>query len=135
MPQIHVIALAHILDRRLLLVRGSGKSGFYLPGGKPRNGESDLDTLSREILEELDCGIAAPTLSYLTTTVAQAYLKPDGVLVAVKTYRAELVGTPRPASEVEQLRYFELGEYLEMPSRAPAAERLLKFLAGRGLVD
>ena len=130
-----VVALAYISNSRLLLVRSSGKSGFYLPGGKPEPGETDLDTLAREVREELDCAIDMLTVRYLTMTVAQAYAKPPGVLVAVRTYRAELVGTPRPTSEVEELRYFDLEEYLAMPSRAPAAEALMRRLARLSLVD
>ena len=135
MAHFQVVALAHILNRKLLMARGSGKDGFYLPGGKPNPGESDLDTLVREVKEELDCGISLSTARYLTTTVAQAFGKPTGVLVAVKTFTAELVGEPRPSSEVEELRYFGLREYLAMPSRAPAAEALLRRLAEESLVD
>ena len=135
MAHFQVVALAHILNRKLLLVRGVGKDGFYLPGGKPEPGESDLDTLTREVKEELDCGVERSTARYLTTTVAQAFGKPAGVLVAVKTFTAGLVGRPRPSSEVEELRYFGLDEYLAMPSRAPAAEALLRRLAEDSLVD
>ena len=135
MPQLQVVALAHISNRRLLLVRSAGKDGFYLPGGKPEPGESDLDTLSREIREELDCGLELSSLRYLTTTVAQAFGKPPGVMVEVKTYTGGLVGTPRPTSEVEELRYFGLGEYLAMPRKAPAAEALLRRLRDQSLVD
>lgn len=134
MPQIHVVALAHISEKKLLLVRSSGKTGFYLPGGKPDPGESDLETLSREVKEELDCSIDPSTIVYITTTIAQAFAKPEGVLVAVKTYRGDLVGTPRPTSEVVELRYFGLADYLEMPNRAPAAEALLRRLVHQGLV-
>ncbi|HET6452687.1 MAG TPA: NUDIX domain-containing protein [Spirochaetia bacterium] len=135
MPQFQVVALAHVSGRKLLLVRSAGKNGFYLPGGKPEPGESEMETLAREIREELDCGLEPSSISYLTTTVAQAFAKPPGVQVAVRTYTGELVGTPRPTSEVEELRYFGREEYLSMPSRAPAAEALLEKLARMGLVD
>jgi len=134
MAHINVIALAHISKKKLLLVRSSGKDGFYLPGGKPDPGESDLDTLEREIREELACGIDHTSLVYFTTTVAQAFAKPEGVLVAVKTFFGDLRGTPRPTSEVVELRFFGLTEYMALPSRAPAAEALLRQLAQRGLV-
>jgi 8-oxo-dGTP diphosphatase len=133
-PHFEVVALAHIRGGKLLLVRSSGKNGFYLPGGKPDPGESELDTLEREIREELGCGLDHSSLTYFTTTVAQAFGKPDGVMVAVKTWRGELVGTPRPSSEVEELRYFGVQEYLEMPARAPAAVALLSKLVDEGLV-
>ncbi len=134
MAHFEVVALAHIRGGKLLLVRSSGKNGFYLPGGKPDPGESELDTLSREIREELGCGIELSTLAYFTTTVAQAFGKPEGVMVAVKTYRGELVGAPRPSSEVVEMRYFGLDDYLAMPARAPAAVALLRKLVQEGLV-
>jgi 8-oxo-dGTP diphosphatase len=135
MPQFHVVALAHISARKLLLVRSTGKNGFYLPGGKPEPGESEIATLLREIREELSCSIELPSIRYFTTTVAQAYGKPEGVQVAIKTYTGELVGIPRPTSEVEELRWFGRDEYLAMPSRAPAAEALLSKLVQAGLID
>lgn len=134
MPQFEVVALAHIRGGKLLLVRSSGKDGFYLPGGKPDPGESELDTLAREIREELDCGIQLSSVVYFTTTVAQAFGKPAGVMVAVKTYLGELVGSPRPSSEVVEMRYFGIDEYLGMPSKAPAAVALLEKLVREGLV-
>jgi 8-oxo-dGTP pyrophosphatase MutT (NUDIX family) len=135
MPQFQVVALAHISGRKLLLVRSQGKNAFYLPGGKPEPGESDLDTLLREINEELGCAVDPSTIRYLTTTVAQAFGKPEGVHVAVKTFTGELVGAPRPTSEVEELRYFGHDEYAAMPHRAPAAETLLEQLVQSRLVD
>ena len=131
---IEVVALAHLVDRKLLLVRSSGKDGFYLPGGKPDPGESDHEALSREIREELGCEVDLSSLAYFTTTVAQAFAKPDGVMVHVKTFLGQLVGTPRPTSEVVEIRFFGLGEYMGMTSRAPAAEILLRKLLAEGRV-
>jgi 8-oxo-dGTP diphosphatase len=134
MAHIAVVALAHLVDRKLLLVRSSNKDGFYLPGGKPEPGESDHDALAREIREELGCRIDFSNLTYFTTTVAQAFAQPDGVMVHVKTFLGRLVGIPRPMSEVAEVRFFGRGEYLAMPSRAPAAEILLGKLHDQGLV-
>ena len=134
MPHIEVVALAYLVDGKLLLVRGSGKDGFYLPGGKPEPGESDRQTLSREIREELACEVDLSSLEYFTTTMAQAFAKPDGVMVHVKTFLGRVVGTPRPTSEVVEIRFFGAAEYMGMPSRAPAAEILLQKLLAEGRV-
>jgi 8-oxo-dGTP diphosphatase len=132
MPSIKVVALAHLCEGKLLLVRSTGKEGFYLPGGKPEPGESDLAALAREIKEELGCSIS--NVVFCTTTIAQAYAKPEGVVVHVRTYRGKLEGVPRPASEVVEIRYFCFSDYMAMPSRAPAAEILLARLHKLGLV-
>ena len=39
---------------KLLVARSKGKALFYIPGGKRDEGESDHETLCREIDEELD---------------------------------------------------------------------------------
>lgn len=47
-----VVGLAVIRDGRLLLVRGR-EPYWILPGGKLKEGETELDCLTREIAEEL----------------------------------------------------------------------------------
>ncbi len=47
------VAWLRIEDGRILSTRSHGKDVFYFPGGKREPGESDLDTLTREIAEEL----------------------------------------------------------------------------------
>ncbi len=47
------IAWVSITQGQLLCARSKGKDIFYLPGGKREPGESDADTLLREIDEEL----------------------------------------------------------------------------------
>jgi len=50
-----VADLAILRDKCLVVVRKEreGKSSLILPGGKPNEGESDLDCIMREIREEL----------------------------------------------------------------------------------
>jgi 8-oxo-dGTP pyrophosphatase MutT (NUDIX family) len=52
-----VAALIRDPDGRVLLVRKRGTEAFMQPGGKRDVGESDVDALSREIAEELGCGL------------------------------------------------------------------------------
>ena len=49
---------------KLLVARSKGKTLFYIPGGKRDEGESDHDTLCREIDEELDVSIVKETIEY-----------------------------------------------------------------------
>jgi|ERR1035438_825003 8-oxo-dGTP pyrophosphatase MutT (NUDIX family) len=56
-PKIRVTAAAIVRDARVLLVRKSSGPTFIPPGGKPEPGESEPETLRREIHEELGCDI------------------------------------------------------------------------------
>ncbi len=56
-----VVSVAVIRDKKILLVKK--KETWILPGGKPEEGERDIDCLFREIKEELP-GITLLNLSY-----------------------------------------------------------------------
>ncbi|GAA2793902.1 NUDIX hydrolase [Nonomuraea dietziae] len=54
------IAWIHVADGKILSTRSRGKDVYYIPGGKREPGETDLDTLTREIDEELAITILPP---------------------------------------------------------------------------
>lgn len=59
MPEIKKIG-AVILNPekdKMIVVRKKGKSTFIIPGGRPEAGESDLEALARELLEELQVNL------------------------------------------------------------------------------
>lgn len=99
------IAWICIQDRRVLGVRSKGKELYYFPGGKREPGESDADTLRREIREELSVCIKPETISYFATFEAQADGKPEGVLVKMSCYHAGFEGKLEPASEIAELAW------------------------------
>ena len=51
---IDTVAWVHLENGRILCARPRGKGVFYVPGGKREGAESDLQTLLREITEELN---------------------------------------------------------------------------------
>jgi 8-oxo-dGTP diphosphatase len=102
---IHKVGLAAERDGKLLVARKRGSDIFILPGGKPEGEESDLQTLSREIREELDCGIDRPVLRGTFTDVAAGMV--DSVVV-VRLYSCNLIGEPRPCSEIEELAWVDI---------------------------
>ena len=59
------IGLAVTDGNRVLLVKKRGGQRFILPGGKPEIGEQDLDTLRREIQEELGCDIESNSVEFV----------------------------------------------------------------------
>ncbi|MDC0711197.1 NUDIX domain-containing protein [Stigmatella sp. ncwal1] len=104
-PSIDKIAWIHLANGRILTARSKGKDTYYLPGGKRDPGETDLDTLAREIEEELSVRIKPETISHLGTFEAQAHGKADGVQVRMACYTADFDGELKPASEIEELAW------------------------------
>jgi 8-oxo-dGTP diphosphatase len=62
MTIIDKIAWIRLEDGAILSSRSRGKDVYYLPGGKREAGESDIDTLVREIREELSVAIVPDTI-------------------------------------------------------------------------
>lgn len=60
---VDVIAWICIRDRRVLCAQTTGKDVFYFPGGKREQGESDWETLCREVQEELNVNLIAENLN------------------------------------------------------------------------
>jgi 8-oxo-dGTP diphosphatase len=100
---IDTIAWIHLEDGKILSTRSRGKDVYYIPGGKREPGETDVDTLTREIDEELAVAIIPATARHLGTFQAQAHGHADGIIVRMTCYTAEHHGTPAPSSEIEEI--------------------------------
>lgn len=135
MAEIRTVALAHIRDRRLLQARSTGKTAFYMAGGKIDPGETPEQALHREIREELDAGIAPGTLEPLGVFEAEAFGHPPGTRLHMTCYLADLTGEPTATSEIAELRYFTADEYAAMPESAPGSRLVFEHLRSLGLVD
>ena len=90
---------------RLLVVRKRGTISYILPGGKPEDGESDVQTLEREIDEELGCHLRSETIVFLGS-FSDAAADMDDAAVTVRLYAAQRIGEPSPKSEIENLKWF-----------------------------
>lgn len=67
MKEVDKLAFIETKDGQILSTRSKGKSKYYIPGGKRELGETDEETLTREILEELDVHIKQDTIKYVGT--------------------------------------------------------------------
>lgn len=99
------IAWLHVVDGRILCVRSIGKDVWYLPGGKREQGESDLETLVREVEEELSVQIKANEAALFDVFQAQADGKVEGLTVKMTCYTAPFLGTLSPASEIDEIAW------------------------------
>ncbi|EME63797.1 NUDIX hydrolase [Amycolatopsis decaplanina] len=99
------IAWLYLRDGRILSTRSRGKSVFYLPGGKREPGESDTETLIREIREELTVEIDPANIEPAGIFEAQADGHAMGLLVRMTCYTAEFSGTLAASNEIEEVAW------------------------------
>jgi 8-oxo-dGTP diphosphatase len=110
-------------DGRLLVVsKHAAPDVHYLPGGKPDAGESELEALRREVLEELGVEVIDPVR--FTDIHAEATL--ERVPMHLVLYRvAGLSGTPSPAAEIAHMAWWpSAGVALAPPIEHIAIPRL-----------
>ena len=105
MKMIDKIAWLYLKDGKILSTRSKGKDVFYIPGGKREAGESDLETLVREVKEELSVDIMEETVSLYGIFEAQAHGHAEGILVKMTCYRAEFRGEIKADNEIEEIRW------------------------------
>lgn len=110
------VAWLHVVDGRILSTRTRGKDTWYFPGGKREPGESDEQTLVREIREELAVAIRPGTIAPAGVFEAQAHGRAAGVVVRMSCYTAEYTGTLTASSEIEELAWLT---YADRPRVSP----------------
>lgn len=92
------LAAIVIKDKKLLLVKGHKKyNEFWTPGGKPEEGESDTETLSRELKEELDVELVDS--SFFKEYICDSPYIPNTRTIT-KTYITKIRGELRPGMEI-----------------------------------
>ncbi|WP_370968721.1 NUDIX domain-containing protein [Amycolatopsis sp. cg9] len=115
------IAWLHAVDGRVLSTRSRGKDVYYLPGGKREPGESDTETLVREIREELDVEITPASIAPAGVFEAEAHGHAAGTLVRMTCYTAEYTGTPAASSEIEEIAWLTYADR----DRVSAVDKLI----------
>jgi 8-oxo-dGTP diphosphatase len=127
-----VVAGAIIRDRKLLLVsKRAAPDVYYLPGGKPDPLEGQLDTLARELREEL--GVAVVDPEPLTVVRERAAL--EHVPMEMHVYRCAVDGTIEPRSEITALAWVRSDGVLSGRLAPAIGNHVLPFLTGAGLIE
>ncbi len=106
--RIDKVAWICIRDKRVLCVRSRWKHQFFMPGGKREWDETDAQTLSRELFEELGIILDPFTLCYYGTFEAQAASDQiAGTMLRETCYTAEYVWELSPQAEIEEIGWFD----------------------------
>lgn len=112
---IDTVAWVRIEGGRILCARPRGKGVFYIPGGKREGAETDLETLVREIEEELTVLLDPATVAHVGTYEAGGPGLPDGAVVRMACYTAAYRGELIPSSEIEEVAWFSYADRDRVP--------------------
>ncbi len=125
MKEIDKIAFIVTKNGQTLSTRSKGKTKYYIPGGKRETGETDEQTLIREVREELNVKIIANTIQYVGTFSAQADTAKEGVMVKMTCYSAQYEGVMTPTSEIEEIKWLN---YKDMDLISEVDKKIFAFL-------
>ena len=132
MPEpIDKIAWLHLHEGHILSTRSHGKDRYYLPGGKREPGETDQQTLLREIEEELTVALDPTSLQYAGTFEAPAHGHPAGVLVRMTCYYARYTGMLQAAAEIAEVVWLS---YRHRPQVSAVDQLIFDWLHKQGLL-
>lgn len=132
MQEVDKIAFIEIKNGQILSTKSQGKSKYYIPGGKRESGETDEQTLVREIMEELNIRIDNNTIGYVGTFKAQSDGAKKGVIVKMTCYKAEYDGRMEPTSEIEEIRWLN---YKDLDIVSEVDKKIFKFLKENGELE
>ncbi|MDP9951903.1 8-oxo-dGTP pyrophosphatase MutT (NUDIX family) [Streptomyces sp. DSM 41269] len=107
---IDTVAWVRIEEGRILCARPRGKDVFYIPGGKREGAETDLETLLREVREELTVGLIPETVAHAGTYEAPVDDRPGAAVVRMSCYYGDYRGTLAASSEIEETAWFSFAD-------------------------
>ncbi|MFD2513324.1 NUDIX domain-containing protein [Pontibacter locisalis] len=132
MTLIDKLAWIEIQERKVLSTRSYGKNVYYIPGGKRESGETDIQTLIREIKEELTVQLTPETLKFLGIFQAQAHGHAAGIEVKMQCYSGSYSGTIAASSEIEEVVWLR---YQDRDKVSPVDMLIFDWLKEQDLID
>jgi 8-oxo-dGTP pyrophosphatase MutT (NUDIX family) len=127
--EIDKIAFIEIQNGQILSTKSKGKTKYYIPGGKREKGESDEQTLIREVKEELNVAIVQSTAEYIGTFSAKSDGSKEGILVIMTCYKAKYIGHLKASSEIEEIKWLN---YSDLEIISEVDKKIYQFLHKKG---
>ena len=132
MKKIFKAALALIRDNKVLMSKNFHIDKYYIPGGTIEKNETDIETLIREIKEELCVDIVKETVKFIGIYEDVATNQPDKI-VQIRLYSADITGELKPNNEVEKLDWFGKNDNWEVLGTV-AKTKIMPALVDMGMV-
>jgi len=126
------IALVHTEGGKVLSTRSKGKEVYFLPGGKPEGSETELETLVREIREELDVVLDPARCTWIGEFVAPCYGKPVGWMVRMRCYDSDIATKPVASAEIAEVVWLT---YSDRPNVSPVDQIIFDWLRNQNLLS
>lgn len=102
---IDCLAWIHLVEGKILTIRDKNSTKFHIPGGPRNTGESDVETLVREIREGLGVALELSTLQFVGIFEAQADGQKPGTLVRMTCYTALYKDELAPDPEIAEIAW------------------------------
>lgn len=131
MKLIDKVAYLYLKDGKILSTRSKGKDKYYIPGGKREGNETDIETLVREVKEELCVDIIESTAKFYGIFEAQAHGKAEGVIVKMTCYTADYAGELQADSEIAEIVWLTTAD---IESISPVDKLIFADLNAKGLL-
>lgn len=110
MEVIDKIAFLYLKEGKILSTRSKGKDKYYIPGGKRERNETDIETLVREVKEELCVDIIVSSVKLYGIFKAQAHGKAEGIIVKMTCYIADFEGNLQADSEIAEIVWLTMSD-------------------------
>ena len=131
MAVIDKVAYLYLKDGKILSTRSKGKDKYYIPGGKRETGETDVETLAREVKEELSVDIVESSAKFYGAFEAQAHGKDEGVIVKMTCYTADYTGELKADCEIAEIVWLTMAD---IESVSPVDKLIFADLNQKGLL-
>ena len=130
MEYVDKIGWLYLKDRKLLSTLSRGKDIWYLPGGKREGGESDQETLIREVAEELSVDIIPDTIQFAGEFQAPAHSR--DIDIKMRCYFADYNGELNPSAEVAKMDWLT---YIDKSKSSAVDGLVFDWLKEKNLFD
>ncbi len=124
-----------IRNKKLLVLRTSGKTTFYAPGGKPDLGESPIEALCRELKEEIDIDVCKDSVYFFNSYSAPAADNETVTLDMDVFFVPHYEGKICASREIEELAWVDTVDIEEMSISSIFRDSVVPKLKEMKLID